>query len=88
VYIQPSDEPGLEMGDCLGAMTSELKPGHHICEFVTAGPKNYAYKTVGAMTGEQQTVCKVSGITINYIASRLVILNKIRDMIFYRDDRP
>ena len=51
--MQPSDEPGLvEMGDCLGAMTPELKPSHHICEFVTAGPKNYAYKTVDAMAGE------------------------------------
>ena len=37
-------------------MTSELKPGRHICEFVTAGPKNYVYKTVDAMTSEQKSV--------------------------------
>jgi len=40
VYVEPRVEPGLvETGECLGAMTSELKPGHHICEFVGAGPK-------------------------------------------------
>ena len=40
VYVEPRGEPGLvETGECLGAMTSELKPGHHICEFVSAGPK-------------------------------------------------
>ena len=31
-------------GDFLGELTYELK-GHHIMEFVSAGPKNYAYKT-------------------------------------------
>ena len=40
VYIQTRGEPGLvETGNCLGAMTSELKSGHHICEFVFAGRK-------------------------------------------------
>ena len=68
-------------------MTSELKPSHHPCEFVIAGPKNYAYKTVDAMKGEQNTVCKVRGITLNYNASRLVTFDKIRDMILKRDDR-
>ena len=88
VYIQPRDEHKLvEMGDCLGGMTFELKPGHQICEFVTAGPKNYAYKTVDAMTGEQKTECKVREITLNYSASRIVNSDKIRDMILNRDDR-
>ena len=39
------------------------------------------------MTGEQQTVCKVRGIPLNYNASRLVNFDKIRDMILNRDDR-
>ena len=31
IYIQPTAEPLLvQFGDCLGAMTSELKPGIHI----------------------------------------------------------
>ena len=39
------------------------------------------------MTGEQQSVCKFRGITLNYNASRLVNFDKIRDMILNRDDR-
>ena len=40
VYDEQRGEPGLvETGECLGAMTSELKPGYHICEVVGAGPK-------------------------------------------------
>ena len=43
VYIQPMNETGLvEKGDCVGAMASELKTCEHICEFVCAGPQNYA----------------------------------------------
>ena len=67
-------------------MTSELKPGHHIREYVGAGPKNYAYKTINTVTGEQNTVCKVRGITLNYSASKLVNF-EIRDMILNRDDK-
>ena len=52
-------------------MTSELKPSEYIEEFVSGGPKNYAYKVVDSVTGERKHVCKVRGITLNYNASRL-----------------
>jgi hypothetical protein len=40
IFIQTDDQPALfETGDCLGAMTSDLKPGLHIEEFVSGGPK-------------------------------------------------
>ena len=82
MYIQPRKEPGLEeTGECLGTMTSELKPGHHICEFFSGGPNNYAYKTINSETAEQKTVCKVRGITLNYNASQLVNFDKIKEMI-------
>jgi len=43
IFVQPRDETALvKTSDCLGAMTSELKPGEFICEFVSGGPKNYA----------------------------------------------
>ena len=46
VFIQPRDSAALvEIGDCLGAMTCELNPNEIISEFVSGGPKNYAYKT-------------------------------------------
>jgi hypothetical protein len=56
IFIQ-LDQPALiETGECLGSITSELKPGIHTAEFVCGGPKNYAYKTVNPATGERETV--------------------------------
>jgi hypothetical protein len=73
IFIQPDVQPALvQTGDCLGAMTSELKPGLHIDEFVSGGPKNYADRIVNLATGERDTVCKVRGITLNYSAYSLV----------------
>jgi hypothetical protein len=66
IFIQPDDQPAVvETGDCLGAMTSELKPGIHIEEFFSGGPNNFAYRTVNPATGQRDTVCKVRGITLN-----------------------
>ena len=82
IFVQPRDAAALvQTGDCLGAMTSELKPGESVCEFVSGGPKNYAYKSINSMTGEEKTVCKVRGIMLNYSASQLVNFESIRRMI-------
>ena len=87
IYIQPAAEPQLvETGDCLGAMTSELKPGFHIEEFVSGGPKNYAYRIVDPVTGNRETVCKVRGITLNYSASQTVNFDVMKALILRGDD--
>jgi hypothetical protein len=52
-------------------MTSELKPYEIITEFVSSGPKNYAYKILDTRNVVKQTVCKVRGITLNYNSSQL-----------------
>ena len=62
-------------------MTSELKPSEFMEEFVSRGPKIYAYKTVHATTGQRKTVCKIRGITQNYSTSKLVNFEVIKDMI-------
>jgi hypothetical protein len=82
IYIKPDDQPPLiETGDCLVAMTSELKQGFHIDEFVSGGPKNYASRTINLATGENDSVCKIHGITLNYSSSRLVNFDVMRDLI-------
>jgi hypothetical protein len=82
IFIQPDDQPALvQTGDCLGAMTSELRPGLHIEEFVSGGPKNYAYRTVNPATVQRDNVCKVRGITLNYSASKFVNFDAMRDII-------
>ena len=67
-------------------MTSELKPWEFICEFVSGGPKNYAYKSINSVTGEEKTVCEVRGITLNYSASQLVNFESIKHMDLIGDE--
>ena len=82
VFVQPRDGPALiETRNNLGAMTSELKPSEFIEEFVSGGPKNYAYKTFHTMAGERKTVCKIRGITLNYSTSQFVNFEVIKDMV-------
>jgi len=82
IYIQPKDEPNLiETGDKLGDMTSELRSTEYIFEFVSGGPKNYAYTVIGTVTGRAATVCKDRGITLNYNAKQLVNFDVIKAMI-------
>ena len=82
LYIQPSDDaPLVATGDSLGDMTSELKPCEYISEYVSGGPKNYAYRTHNTETGAEATVCKVRGITLNYSASQLVNFEAMKQLI-------
>jgi hypothetical protein len=52
---------------------------------VCAGPKNYAYRTVNTVTGDNKTVCKVRGITLNFSASQLVHFAQMKNMILSMD---
>ena len=60
-------------------MTNELGEGEYIEEFVSGGPKNYAFKVRNRDV--TRTVCNVRGITLNYTAMQLVNFNVIREMI-------
>jgi len=52
MFVQPIDDPTLvEFGDNIGAMTSVLRHSEFSEEFVSAGPKNYAYKIVDSAAG-------------------------------------
>jgi hypothetical protein len=62
-------------------MVSELGSSEYIQEFVSGGPKIYAYRVVNKTTGKNKTVCKVRGFTLNYNAKHLVNFDFIRNMI-------
>jgi hypothetical protein len=82
IYIQKCGQPpAVTCGDKLCYMTNELDPDEYIEEFVSGGPKNYAFRSVNARTLEKKTVCKVRGITLNYAVAQLVNFDSIRDMI-------
>ena len=75
IYIS---KPGMydpPMGDYLGDLTDELD-GHHIVEFVSAGPKNYAYRLENG-----QCCCKVKGFTLNYTNSALINFDTMRNEV-------
>jgi len=62
-------------------MTSELKPCEYISEYVSGGPKNYAYRTHNTEKGAEATVCKVRVITLNYSASQLVNFEAMKQLM-------
>ena len=66
-------------------MASELKPGFHIEEFVSGGPKNYAYRIVDLVTGRSETVCNVREITLNYSSSQTVNFEVILAVVLRGD---
>ena len=59
-----------------GELTDELDNGDYIVEFVSGGPKNYAYTT---FTGKQ--TCKIRGFSLNYTNSQLLNFGSVRDMV-------
>ena len=83
IVIQPRYGAALlKTGDCLGDMTSELKPCEYISEFVSGRAKNYAYQTHNTEIGAEATLYKVRGITLNYSASQLVNFERLKQIIF------
>ena len=55
---------------------NELKKGEHIVEFVSGGPKNYAYKT-----NRRNEMCKVRGFTLHVTNSQLINFESVKRMV-------
>ena len=45
IIVCPPGEQPLLPGEFWGDWTSELDPDEHITEFISTGPKKYAYRT-------------------------------------------
>lgn len=73
----------LPIGNYLGELTNEIKPEDgYIVEFVSGGPKNYAYRT---LSGKEE--CKVRGFTLNWTNSKLINFDSIKSMICTSQDQ-
>ncbi|KAJ8943121.1 hypothetical protein NQ318_017317 [Aromia moschata] len=84
VLYYDTDSYDVPMGEFLGEITDELEsygPGSYITEFVSGGPKKYAYRVFSTRDKEERVVCKVKGISLNYAASQLVNFEIIKSMI-------
>ncbi len=66
-----------ETGDFLGQLTDELPPADHIVEFVSTGPKQYAYRTL-----KNLEVCKLRGFSLNYHNSKIVNFDVLKDFVY------
>ncbi|PIC33260.1 hypothetical protein B9Z55_013302 [Caenorhabditis nigoni] len=65
-------------GPYLGKLTNEL--AGKMTEFVTLGPKTYAYKETLA-NGEEKVVVKAKGITINSVVERKLSFDRVKSMV-------
>ena len=82
----PSSTDGnqVHLGRYLGEFTNEIKPvkindelhDDWIIEFVSAGPKNYAYQT-----HHGKTECKVRGFTLNVRGQQTLNFGVMKDLI-------
>lgn len=90
IFISKDGHYEPPTGDCLGDMTDELEcfgVGSYITEFVSGGPKNYAYKVFSTNTKTEEAVCKVKGIRITYETNKLINFDAIRNLILNNDDQ-
>ncbi|KAL4219797.1 hypothetical protein ACF0H5_020209 [Mactra antiquata] len=76
IFVSRPGQLDPPLGDYLGELTNELKPDDYIVEFVSGGPKNYAYTTA---KGEQ--TCKIRGFSLNYMGSQLLNFESVRDIV-------
>lgn len=77
IYQKSLDpEKNLKIGNFLGDMTSELDSGDEIIEFVSGGPKNYAYKT-----RKGKIVVKVKGFSLNSVNAPVFSFENIKKII-------
>ncbi|XP_018570577.2 uncharacterized protein LOC108910461 [Anoplophora glabripennis] len=84
IYVSKPGEFDVPTGEFVGDMTDELESygfDNYITEFVSGGPKNYAYKVFSTRDNEQKVVCKVKGICLNYATSHLINFESIKDMV-------
>ncbi|CAG2228133.1 unnamed protein product [Mytilus edulis] len=76
IYVSQKGKPEPSLGELFGELTSEIPLDEgHIVEFVSGGPKNYAYRTLKTET------CKVKGFTLNFTNSNIVNFNSVKEMI-------
>ena len=83
IYISRPGGYSPSLGPYLGDLTNELQPDEFIVEFVSGGPKNYAYHTNKGLE-----VCKVRGFTLNYKNSKLVNFQAIKDLVTGQSHKP
>ena len=76
IYISRPAEYEPQLGNYLGQFTNEIADSLYIEEFVSAGPKNYAYKL-----NNGKTHCTIKGFTQNHLTSLQLTDDAIKDIV-------
>jgi hypothetical protein len=77
IYEKVSDPTkNLVIGNFLGEMTNELDSDDSIVDFVSGGPKNYAYRTK-----KGKSVVKVKGFTLNSANAPAFAFQNVKNLI-------
>ena len=76
-------QPDIPLGDYLGEMTDELDDGDFIVNFMSAGPKNYGYRTQRG-----KVCCKVGGFSLNVQGSRQLNYDLMQQNLLDEITRP
>lgn len=86
IFTQKPNEPTLPLGDFLGDLTDELAEygeGSFITEFVSGGPKNYAFEVFSPQTKSKHYLVKAKGFTLNYANSQIINFNSLKDIVLH-----
>lgn len=89
IYTYDAESPDQlhpPYGEHLGQWTNELEADDYITQFVSTGPKSYAYLTRG-----NKDVVKIKGLTLNHSVRRDIHFEGIRALVqhfVYPDDFP
>lgn len=79
--IFANDKPGLYCcGRFLGDLTNELDDGDSIVEFVSTGPKCYAYRTARG-----KVEMKLKGFTLNSAAKRVLSFDLMKKLVYQQE---
>ncbi|CAH1104349.1 unnamed protein product [Psylliodes chrysocephalus] len=84
IYVSRPGALDIPTGEFIGDMTDELEKegsGSYITEFVSGGPKNYAYKVWSTKDQDFKITCKVKGISLNHSTSQQINFNSIKEMV-------
>jgi hypothetical protein len=81
VYVHQPHKPDPPTGNFLGDLTNELKPGQFITEFVSTGPKSYAYTT-----NDGKAVCKVKGFTLDGQVETQINFESLKNVLMEREE--
>ena len=83
IYISRPNTYSPILGNYLGELTNELDKDDYIVEFVSAGPKNYGYKTL-----KGKSSCTVKGFTLNSSTKELINFESIKNIVINdRDEK-